>query len=1564
MYPVSSVTSDATASSGATESVDGSNSEGGTIQGSDLQQVEFSSFPTSNTAVIATSERVSTKTVDEVYAEDFGASIVVSSPVITVDSDVLGSLGVVLSPDSVRVIEGIFLKVDAFAELTYVSMVGTQLLSSVSNELTVTGRAIWYFTYRMMCEDSFVSSCLDEYHSRHRPGFIHALPSIQVLSNSPDRGVVPLSGDSLSDFLSRLDCAVRNRVKSIFDSCWGKVSVALEKETLDALSCKDFIKVLEVAGIPPLASSAMSEAMVYARSRVRIKSKNRAISEGTGKCTASRTSVTDIAHSSGSQLLPSQSHTELSAHMHSQSELRLGTQLCSVGDCGGESYSDHIAAKRHKSSDSVTVSTCTETGVVSSIVRIPPVSSESNILTSSVIFSPSSCVLLSVQCVDLLGVKLHPDSAELIRSIFREVRMSARGSFSQSMADYISTIASSELSAIGKVIWFKTYKELHLSRFMCKLVCVYHYKCYPNFVRALGSVRVLSNSSDPMLVPLSGVGLLDFLSKLDCAIREEVSSIFNLEWDRVADKVFAGLEDGSFGDVSCDDFIDVLNVVGIHLVEFSIYQRRVARKKKTLGSGSSECTVDVTESRSISMLGEGCDQSSSNQPGGLSAVGAVSTVVIPPGGTKSFLLVTVTTPTTLATTGREVDARSIGGISAQKYGTYTVVSSSAATVIHSSAISSLQLEPELLSRPESKLLPRPRLQSEMRSSQKPAAPDCDSLCAMVLPECALMIKDLFSEVRAFARSVYEDVISKQLPPGISNKLSVTGRAIWYWTYTKMCEANLVFRCLGEYHAKHRPGFVRSLSKIKVLLDSEVSLLDFLLALDCAISRETKSIFSSCWNEVSVSLEEESLGAISCGDFVRVLNVAGIPEVVLSANVESYGVGIKGRGAVPVTSVVGLAHSFSPSSQLSPSQQCVDLLGVKLHPDSAKLIYDLFFVIRKSAKMSCSMVLNCLLRAMSSELSVVGKAVWCRTYRELHLLNFMAKFFCLYHSRYRHNFIHSLADIRVLSSSHDRSLVPLSGDVLLGFLSKLDCAIIDQAESVFNSEWDEGAKKVLVALKDGSLADVNCDDLVNVLDVAGIPKVASLISTKYGKYQRFLMNKSKTLGIDSKRRAGGTRSVPREPGMDLNLYGIHFRKILPKPNPGASDQRDSISATGNVSNQPASVSVTDTVTAAVPLPGGKGSSLPVVTEFVAVSDQPASVSVTDTVTAAVPLPGGNGSSLPVVTEFVAVSDQPASVSVTDTVSTVAVSPGDTGSSLPVIEPVSVPDVYEDYFLTVGEDVVVSTEDASAVIDVDELPIEEPSSLLVPSSSPTPFSPLYESRAASDISSASPLAGEAIVRSTSVDVTPAFWWLEDESFSPPSSPSIAPSSLSLSSFLSPSGSGLDADVSSSSTDSLELSREVGLTSEVIVSESEVLVDESTPASSSGHLIVPITAPSPVSASMSKSSMATSSSSSSYFYGPKKAFIMQLAKEPFEIPASNDVIAGPSSSAPVVVANIPPVAAATDSGDVGVRLAALLNRGLPPSPPPVDEPSESMRGGRVGVSSSHRGSAQRGRGRKRKS
>ncbi|WP_176695616.1 hypothetical protein, partial [Candidatus Ichthyocystis sparus] len=504
-----------------------------------------------------------------------------------------------------------------------------------------------------------------------------------------------------------------------------------------------FTDVLDIAGIPPLALSAMIAAGAGFE-----------INGGTGKCTASEF-----------------------------------IQFSSVGDPDGESSYDPTGVKRRKDGGSVPVPTCSEKVTVRAPVWMPPSSEptcaekvivrapiwmppsyETDVVTSSTITSPSARVSLSVKSVYLLGIKLNPDSAKLINNIFNKSRKFVKRSFSQSIFSYILTILNSELPVIGKAIWFKTYKELHLSKFMSRFICMYHYKHHPNLIRALDSIRVLSSSSDSRLVPLSGVELLDFLSRLDCAIRKEVESIFDLKWNEVADKVFSELEDGLLGDVSCGDFINVLDVVGVPVVAFSTsqrygYIRPVVSKGKRLGSGS-ECAVDGTKSRSLSLPEGVCDQSSSkfvkslfyrDQPGSVSATSAVSTVVTPPEDTRSSLPVSKIASTAVTiTTGKGVlhtISKSKGKVLSLKCGTY----------IDSDVLNSLGV-----------ILP---------------------------PKVVRVIEGVFFKMDVFARRTYKSMVAKQLPSDVSGKLTVTGRAIWYLTYKVMCEDSFLFKCLGKYHYK-------------------------------------------------------------------------------------------------------------------------------------------------------------------------------------------------------------------------------------------------------------------------------------------------------------------------------------------------------------------------------------------------------------------------------------------------------------------------------------------------------------------------------------------------------------------------------------------------------------------------------------------------------------------------------------------------------------------------------------------------------------------------------------------
>ncbi|WP_175330726.1 hypothetical protein, partial [Candidatus Ichthyocystis hellenicum] len=396
-----------------------------------------------------------------------------------------------------------------------------------------------YLTYKVMCEDSFVFKCLGKYHCKHRPSFIRSLPRIQVLSDSTDHSTDLLAGDRLLDFLSVLDGAISSRVKSIFNSCWSEVSVSLEEEGVNAVSCKDLIDVIDTAGVPPLASSAMiatkarreiskgtdkcttSEINVippFVLEAMIAASAEREGNKGIDNCATSETSVTGLTHPlpSSSQSLSLQSNPELSPRTHSQPESQLSSSLPLMEEAPG---------------------------------------------TSSEVDSDDGSS--SSKCVDLLGVRLHPDSAKLVIRLLCDIDRSFRMSFKCSMRDYILEALDSELSVVEKAIWCITYREQHLYRFMHRSICIYHAKYRPKFIRALDGFRVLSSSSDHGLVPLIGGELLSFLSELDCAAHKKVEYIFDSLWNEITDTVFAELEDGSLGDVSCEDFIRVLDVAGI-----------------------------------------------------------------------------------------------------------------------------------------------------------------------------------------------------------------------------------------------------------------------------------------------------------------------------------------------------------------------------------------------------------------------------------------------------------------------------------------------------------------------------------------------------------------------------------------------------------------------------------------------------------------------------------------------------------------------------------------------------------------------------------------------------------------------------------------------------------------------------------------------------------------------------------------------------------------------------------------------------------------------------------------
>uniref|UniRef100_UPI00159ED25D hypothetical protein n=1 Tax=Candidatus Ichthyocystis sparus TaxID=1561004 RepID=UPI00159ED25D len=402
------------------------------------------------------------------------------------------------------------------------------------------------------------------------------------------------------------------------------------------------------------------------------------------------------------------------------------------------------------------------------------------------------------------------------------------------------------------------------------------------------------------------------------------------------------------------------------------------------------------------------------------SVGVLQQVEAPP-STDSAILTSAT-----AAVGKEVSARGKGKASAKKH-----------IAVSSLATSTLITAKEGGGAKKA----RGRTSARKLASFNVDPVVLDSLGVKLHPDNVGAINVLFYDAMLLAARVYESVISKQLPPEVRDELPVTGQTIWCRTYRVVHEVNFSYRCLREYHAKHRPGFIRSLPTIKVLSNSSESdaeilggdeLLGFLSKLDSAILGVMVSFFNSRWNEATGKilspLEEDSLSDISFVDFTNVLDIAGVPSIVMSSapslkihastkRYKKYNKVLSGE-----IDVVDLTHSSPPSPQslLSQSEsqlvsslpsedgsgalsesthseagiihgnvggvqpiKCVDLLGAKLHPASAKLVYRLFSNLREAARTSYSKsILNYLLEAVdNSELSAVGRAIWCKMYRE-------------------------------------------------------------------------------------------------------------------------------------------------------------------------------------------------------------------------------------------------------------------------------------------------------------------------------------------------------------------------------------------------------------------------------------------------------------------------------------------------------------------------------------------------------------------------------------------------------
>ncbi len=852
------------------------------------------------------------------------------------------------------------------------------------------------------------------------------------------------------------------------------------------------------------------------------------------------------------------------------------------------------------------------------------------------------------------------------------------------------------------------------------------------------------------------------------------------------------------------------------------------------------------------------------------------------------------------------------------------------------------------------------------SSEATLDPDVlSSLGVNLSPEIVGIIATLFHEVCEFARNVYDSMEDKQLPQSESEKLSVTGRGIWYNTYSSMCRCFFVSRCFGEYHASYRPVFVRNLPRTQITSDSsdhsEVPLtgevlLGFLSNLDCAIRSEIESIFNSRLSEVSVSLEEESLSSIVCQDFADVLSIAGIPKVASSVMIASFVMRKeKPLGVSPVEDVTVPAHDetrtvvrapvWTPPvagpSEAGPSELSLlsSVVGSGDGPSSGPIAAggctdgDNATVSTRSRRTTRAEV-----SVQESPVSAEGDCpsstvsvpsyVQCTDslgvdlhpdsiqlihnfFRDVHLAFAVSfsKSICNYISiamssglstieryiwlkTYRELYLHNFTS-RCLGAYHHNHrpafILDLANVRVLSDSSDLGLPLSGASLVNFLSRLDQVVEGLISSAFNSRWCievDSACSGLedgslnsVSYGDLICVLDTAGIPEAAFSVYQR-------RRELVARERASRGRVVRRG---------------------GTSGSSSKITREGKASRT--GITSTGTASAGVQIRpklssrSGRGllsrscsqskkQSRPLLLLEMA-SDQSSSGFI----------------------KSLFYRCQSASLSAIGTVST----------------------------SEVGGDVLLPTADDGVASDLREDELS---------------APLPESVVESDVSLSLPpsSAGELLA----VGVVSESRGSGDDSPLPTSSPSVESSRPSFHLSSSPSEAGLDADVSASSSGSPVLIREVGLTTEVVVSGPEALVSESTPVPSSEQVIVPITSPSSVStAPIGESSTAAGSSSYSYFRGPKKLMMMQFkgtsgvstgsgVSAGFSSSASmsSSAVAGPSSYVPMAVGSVQqPVAAATDTDndDVGVRLAALLNRGLPPSPPSAGESSGSMRGGR---------------------
>uniref|UniRef100_UPI00114752BA hypothetical protein n=1 Tax=Candidatus Ichthyocystis sparus TaxID=1561004 RepID=UPI00114752BA len=101
----------------------------------------------------------------------------------------------------------------------------------------------------------------------------------------------------------------------------------------------------------------------------------------------------------------------------------------------------------------------------------------------------SPAIIADQDVSDLLGVKLHPDSAQIISDLISRAVESAGVPYKSKLSEQLPSNASDKLTETGRIIWCSTYKVLCRDNFVHRCFSKYYGDHIPDFIPSLPNIK-------------------------------------------------------------------------------------------------------------------------------------------------------------------------------------------------------------------------------------------------------------------------------------------------------------------------------------------------------------------------------------------------------------------------------------------------------------------------------------------------------------------------------------------------------------------------------------------------------------------------------------------------------------------------------------------------------------------------------------------------------------------------------------------------------------------------------------------------------------------------------------------------------------------------------------------------------------------------------------------------------------------------------------------------------------------------------------------------------------------